>query len=172
LAQHIARLQPDVVLMDIDLGPKEPDGVEWVKRLKPEYRQVEFVMLTNYGLMLPERVFEALQVGATGYLLKNTTPDKIAQAIREVNAGGSPMSPEIARRVAEYFQKVETEKRHPKLEALTASEQEVVHGLKAGLSYQEIADKRFVELSTIQHHVRNIYQKLEVHSRAELMLKY
>jgi len=158
-------LRPDVVLMDIGL-PQE-DGIECVRKWKPKLRETHFVMLTS--LSDPQKTFDALQAGATGYVLKPPMPEQIAAAIRDVWAGGSPMSASIARFVVESFQHTETGL--PALERLTKTEREVLHDLEAGFSYKEIAARRFVDITTVQSHIRHIYEKSEVHSRTEAVNK-
>lgn len=164
-AAALPELNPDVVLMDIGLPGQ--DGIACVAQLKPAHRKVQFVMLTAQND--PKTTFFALQAGATGYILKASAPEKIAESIREVMSGGSPMSAAIARLVVESFQK--DEDASPELEKLTKTEREVLEDLEAGLSYKEIAARRFVDLSTVQSHIRNIYEKLEVHSRTEAVNK-
>lgn len=158
-------LHPEVVLMDI--GLPDMNGIHCVAQLKPSHRQVQFVMLTAQND--PKTTFQALQAGATGYILKASAPEKIAEAIREAMAGGSPMSAAIARLVVESFQKDEAT--FPELDKLTRTEREVLEDLESGFSYKEIAARRFVDLSTVQSHIRNIYEKLEVHSRTEAVNK-
>lgn len=163
--EAFASLHPDVVLMDINL-PRE-NGIDCVRKWKPTHRETHFVMLTS--LSDPQKTFEALRAGATGYVLKPPIPDKIVEAIREVVSGGSPMSRDIARLVTEFFH--EKEHKSPELEKLTRSEREVLQDLREGLFYKEIAAKRFVEISTVQTHVRHIYHTLQVHSRTEAVNK-
>lgn len=164
-SQAIAAARPDVVLMDIGL-PGE-DGIACVRKLKPLHQNTQFVMLTAQND--PQKTFTALQAGATGYLLKTAPPEKIAESVREVVGGGSPMSAAIARLVVESFQQNETEA--PELARLTKTEREVLDDLEAGYSYKEIAARRFVDMSTVQSHIRHIYEKLEVHSRTEAVNK-
>jgi DNA-binding NarL/FixJ family response regulator len=165
LGASIGALQPEVVLMDIGLPGQ--DGIACVGRLKPLYRNIQFVMLTSQND--PQKTFAALQAGATGYILKTSAPEKIAESVREVVNGGSPMSAAIARLIVESFQKDETQA--PELEKLTKTEREVLDDLEAGHSYKEIAARRFVDMSTVQSHIRHIYEKLQVHSRTEAVNK-
>lgn len=158
-------LRPDVVLMDISLP--EENGIDCVRKWKPECRETHFVMLTSQSD--PQKTFDALRAGATGYVLKPPMPEKIANAIREVASGGSPMSASIARYVVESFQQTESEL--PALEKLTKTERAVLDDLEAGFSYKEIAARRFVDITTVQSHIRHIYEKLEVHSRTEAVNK-
>lgn len=162
LEATIDAIRPDVVLMDIGLPGQ--DGIGCVRELKPRYRSTQFVMLTAHND--PGKTFQALQAGATGYILKTATPEKLAEAVREVVAGGSPMSAGIARLVVESFQPAE-----PELDKLTKTEREVLADLEAGYSYKEIAARRFIDLTTVQSHIRHIYEKLQVHSRTEAVNK-
>lgn len=161
----IAVARPDVVLMDIGLPGQ--DGIACVRALKPLYNDIMFVILTAHNE--PETTFQALQAGATGYVLKSAPPEKIAEAIREVVAGGSPMSASIARLVVESFRNVNSVVQG--LGNITKTEHEVLNDLEAGFSYKEIAARRFVDITTVQSHIRHIYEKLEVHSRTEAVNK-
>lgn len=158
-------VRPDVVLMDIGLPGH--DGIHCVGQLKPKYPDTQFVMLTAQND--PQKTFMALQAGATGYLLKTAPPEKIAESVREVVSGGSPMSAAIARLVVQSFQQSET--RAPELARLTKTEREILDDLEAGYAYKEIAARRFIDMSTVQSHIRHIYEKLEVHSRTEAVNK-
>ena len=161
----LASRQPDVVLMDISLPGKT--GIESVRTSIAENPNIAFVMFTSNEN--PSVVFEALAAGALGYVLKGGTPNQIATAIREVQAGGSPMSRQISRLVAQSF--VKTEKAYPELETLTEQEREVLEYLDQGLAYKEIAAQRFVTVHTVRTQVQSIYRKLHVHSRTEALNK-
>lgn len=165
LISTLSAIRPQVVLMDIGLPGQ--DGIACVRQLKPQHRDIHFVMLTAHND--PKRTFLALQAGATGYILKTAPPEKIAAAIREVLDGGSPMSTSIARLVVESFQ--QTQEQSSALSHLTKTEREVLDDLEAGFSYKEIAARRFVDITTVQSHIRHIYEKLEVHSRTEALNK-
>ena len=162
---QVDQLRPDLVLMDIGLPGH--DGIHCVGQLKPKYHDTQFVMLTAQND--PQKTFMALQAGATGYLLKTASPEKIAESVREVVSGGSPMSAAIARLVVQSFQQNET--RAPELARLTKTEREILDDLEAGYAYKEIAARRFIDMSTVQSHIRHIYEKLEVHSRTEAVNK-
>lgn len=166
----LGNMRPAVILVDIDLGPDRKDGIGWVRRWKHKWPSIEFIMFTNYGLTMPDRVFEALKAGATGYLLKNALPEELAEAVRTVVAGGSPMNRDIARKVISYFN--DSEKKYRELEKLTPTERSVAEELMKGGTYEEIAKRLFVGLSTIQSHVRKIYEKLALHSRHDLMRQF
>jgi DNA-binding NarL/FixJ family response regulator len=169
--------RPDVVLMDINLPGML--GTECVRQLKSLAPNLPVLMLTVYEDS--EQIFKSLMSGATGYLLKRTTKDKLLEAIREVDAGGAPMSRQIARRVVQYFQKVNdrpTDAQVPNAQApsvvvsLTEREQEVLAALAKGYAYKEIADQLKISFETVRTHLRTIYEKLHVHSRTEAVLKY
>ena len=151
----------DVVLFDVQLpGMSGVEAIEKLKVLKPE---VQFLILSAYDDA--ERIFNALRAGATGYLLKNTPPQKIIASILEVHAGGSPMSSEIARKVVTEFSRTQEAQLHH--EALTNRENEILGLLAKGLRYKEIAGKSFISIDTVRTHIRNIYLKLHVNSRWE-----
>ncbi len=155
---------PEVMLMDIGLpGMSGIDGIKLIKQQNPE---VDIVMLTVYHDS--HKIFEALRAGASGYLLKNTPLAEIKEAIEQLNAGGAPMSPQIARKVIEHFNPVN--KPAPQ-SPLTAKEKELVVGLVDGLSYKLIAERMSISVETVRFHIKNIYQKLHVHSKAEVITK-
>lgn len=155
---------PDVVLMDIHLPGIS--GIEAVKKLKAQFPSMQFIMSTVYED--DENIFESLKAGATGYLLKKTSPDKILEAITEVYNGGSPMSAQIARKVIGAFQK-----KNPIDEAseLTPKEKEILKALSKGLRYKEIAYEMEISMDTVRTHVRHIYEKLQVQSRMDAINK-
>jgi DNA-binding NarL/FixJ family response regulator len=157
-------LQADVILMDIGLPGK--NGIDCIKSCKNE-PEMNFIMFTTH--LESRSVFDALAAGATGYILKGCNPERLADAVREVHQGGSPMSREISRLVTASFKR--TEKLFPNLEKITTQEHEVLKGLDKGWSYREIAAHRFVSEHTVRSQVRSIYEKLEVHSRTEALNK-
>jgi DNA-binding NarL/FixJ family response regulator len=123
-----------------------------------------------------EQVFTSLMAGASGYLLKRTSKDKLLEAIREINDGGAPMSRPIARRVVQFFQAMKQmpqgTQRAPEVETLTDREEQVLSLLAKGHAYKEIADLMQISFETVRTHVRTVYEKLHVHSRTEATLKY
>ncbi|MFA6978756.1 MAG: response regulator transcription factor [Ignavibacteriaceae bacterium] len=159
-------LNPNVILMDINL-PDE-SGIECIKKLKPQLKHSQIVMLTMYEDS--EKVFEALASGAIGYLLKRTTKEKLLVAIKEAHNGGSPMSMEIARMVVKSFASVP--KKNEVKAALTEREWEILEQLAKGKRYKEIAETLFIGIETVRSHLRNIYEKLQVRSSTEAVLKY
>lgn len=157
--------KPDVVLMDINM--KGMNGIECVRRLKAVAPQIQIMMLTVY--QDTKQIFEALAAGATGYLLKRLTPEKLLEAIKEVHEGGGAMSGFIARKVIASFQTV---KAQDKFCHLTTREQMVLDCLARGITYKHIASELNVSLATIRTHIRHIYEKLQVHSRTEAVVMY
>jgi DNA-binding NarL/FixJ family response regulator len=155
---------PEVILMDIGLPGMS--GIDGIKLIKQKYPEIDIVMLTVYHDS--HKIFEALRAGASGYLLKNTPLAEIKEAIEQLQAGGAPMSPQIARKVIEHFNPANK----PKPESpLTAKEKEIVVGLVDGLSYKMIGDRMNISVETVRFHIKNIYQKLHVHSKAEVITK-
>lgn len=167
--EALARLpavRPDVVLMDINLGGM--DGIECVRRLKGLMPEAQVLMLTVFEDT--DRIFQALAAGATGYLLKRMAPPKLLEAIRDVHAGGSPMSAPIARKVVQSFQSAST--RPGAAPTLSPREQAVLHGLAEGLAYKQIAGHLGVSIHTVRNYIRRIYEKLHVQSRTEAVAKF
>lgn len=164
--------RPDVVLMDINMPGML--GTECVHHLRAAVPGLPVLMLTVYDDS--EQVFKSLMAGATGYLLKRTSKDKLLEAIREINSGGAPMSRQIAKRVVQFFQEIRQVPaevtRAPEVKNLTDREEQVLASLAKGLSYKEIADTLKISFETVRTHVRSVYEKLHVHSRTEAVLKY
>jgi DNA-binding NarL/FixJ family response regulator len=154
-------IKPEIVLMDINLPGM--DGVECVRRLKLILPATQIVILTVYENT--NIIFGALTAGASGYLLKRSSPEQIVEAIRDVHGGGSPMSSHIARKVVASFQKVVNPVRE--YEKLSAREQQVLDYLAKGFLYREIAEDLKITYATVHTHVRHIYEKLHVRSRTE-----
>jgi DNA-binding NarL/FixJ family response regulator len=161
----LPRHKADVVLMDINLPGM--DGVECVRQLKAKMPEAQFVMLTVYEDN--HRLFKSLMAGASGYLLKRTSPAKLLSAIREAHEGGSPMTPQIARRVVQHFQKAPEPP--SEIQKLTPREQEVLNQLAKGFRYKEIVDNLGISSGTLHSYIRSIYEKLHVHSRTEAVVK-
>jgi len=158
--------KPSVVLMDVNLPGIS--GIECVRRLKPLLPDTQFVMLTVYED--PEHIFNALAVGACGYLLKRVSRAELIEALQEVHAGGSPMSSNIARKVVQSFQRPA----HQSCEAmeLSAREREVLELLARGFLYKEIADLLHISGPTVNTYIRRIYEKLHVRSRSQAVAKF
>lgn len=165
--EELPAKKPEVVLMDINLpGIKGP---ECVRRLKPLLPQTQFVMLTVYEDS--DHIFQALQAGATGYLLKQTRKEELLAALRDVYAGGSPMSANIARKVVQCFHSPDPDP-VPEEALPSPREREVLNLLARGYLYKEIADALKISQVTVNTYVRRIYEKLHVHSRSQAIAKY
>jgi DNA-binding NarL/FixJ family response regulator len=162
----IASRKPDVVLMDVKL-PKM-DGVECVRLLKTQLPDTLVIMLTVHDDN--DSLFNSILAGADGYLLKDTAPDRLVEAIAEARSGGSPMTPQVARRIVQRFRK--TDATPAPMENLTAREKEVLEQLALGSRYKEISDRLGISLDGIRFHIRGVYNKLHVHSRTEAVLKF
>jgi DNA-binding NarL/FixJ family response regulator len=162
-------LKPDVVLMDINLGSHE-SGIDLVRNLKPRIPGTNFMMCTVYEEN--EKIFEALSAGASGYILKKTDPAKMLDAIRELYAGGAPMSSQIARKVVAAFQNPAGGREGQELDVLSAREREILELLSKGLMYKEIAAELFLSPETVRKHVYHIYEKLHVNNRVAAVNKY
>ncbi|MDQ1089566.1 MULTISPECIES: response regulator transcription factor [unclassified Siphonobacter] len=157
---HLQQDNPDVVLMDIELpGMTGIEGITKIKKIRPQTNIIVITVYENDDL-----VFKALCAGAGGYLTKNMPPSRLLDAIQEIQNGGAPMSTNVARMVVQSFQK---NRNSP----LTSRETEVLELLAKGKSYSTIADELFVDKETIRTHIKNIYWKLEVHSKAEAIEK-
>jgi DNA-binding NarL/FixJ family response regulator len=162
---RVVQDSPDVILTD--LGLPGMSGIILVGRLRELLPGTPILVLTVHGE--DRHVFDALCTGACGYLLKDVEPARLLASIREIHAGGAPMSPEVARRVVFMFQKFAL----PRTEQiqLSAREMEVLQLLSEGQSYKTCADRLSVSLDTIRFHVRNIYERLHVHSKSEAVMK-
>ena len=156
---------PDVLLADIGLPGMS--GIEGVRRLAAVLPRTQILMLTVYDDN--EHIFEAICAGASGYLLKDTPPERLLDAIREVIDGGAPMTPAIARKVVATFQRVAPAKDAGA--GLSSRETEVLRLLAGGHSYKTAAAQLDVSLDTVRFHIRHIYDKLHVHSKSEAVLK-
>jgi DNA-binding NarL/FixJ family response regulator len=165
--QMIPVHKPQVVIMDLQL----PDfsGIECTIRLKRVMPEVQILVYTVYGDN--EQVFKALEAGASGYLLKRSTPEEILQAIVDVHQGGAPMTGEIARKVVQSFRKKEAAPVR-ETEGLTTREEEILGLLARGFVTKEIAEQLSVSVDTVRFHLKNIYAKLHVRSRTEAVVKY
>jgi DNA-binding NarL/FixJ family response regulator len=157
----------DVVLMDI--GLPGANGIEGVKKAKEINPDLNILMLTVYEES--SVVFEALCAGACGYLVKKTPPSRLLEAIKDIYEGGSPMSSHIARQIITVFHQKKSFNNHQSSHDLTQREKEVLTLLSEGNNYQEIADKIFISVDTVRHHIRNIYRKLHAHSQSEAVAK-
>ena len=168
--QKLPLLNPTVVLMDIGLGDGI-NGIEVVRELKESNPQILFLMCTIYEE--DEKIFEALRAGASGYILKKTSPAKLLEGIQELIDGGAPMSSQIASKVVTAFQNnaIATGTGNA-IDLLTKRENEILEMLATGLLYKEIADKMLITPGTVRKHVYHIYEKLHVGNRIEAVNKY
>jgi DNA-binding NarL/FixJ family response regulator len=172
--KQLPQVKPDVVLMDINLGGGE-SGIDCVKELKPLIPATNFMMCTVYEE--DEKIFEALNAGASGYILKKTPPSKLIEAIHELSEGGAPMSSQIARKVVAAFQKTTPPAHHTDtsgtgISVLSNREKEILELLSRGLMYKEIAADLFISQETVRKHVYHIYEKLHVTNRVEAVNKF
>jgi DNA-binding NarL/FixJ family response regulator len=163
--EKLPALAPDIVIMDINLPGMS--GIECIKTIKEKCPGTQFMMFTVYET--DDKILQALQAGATGYLLKRTEPSRILESIKELSQGGSPMSSNIARKLVNifFYAKVKTKK-----EVLSGRENEVLQLLADGLLYKEIAERLHIGHGTVRQHIHNIYEKLHVQNRTEAVNKY
>jgi len=162
---EFARVPPQVALVDI--GLPGISGLEGTRILRERFPGLQVIILTVYDD--DDRIFQALCAGAYGYLLKNTPPARLMDGIREVANGGSPVSPEIARRVFTLFQKVRPP--DPSQNDLTPHEVRILKLLVDGYNYKTTALELGVSVNTVSFHMRHIYEKLQVHSKSEAVSK-
>lgn len=162
----IPKLQPHVVMMDIHLP--NLSGIECTAKLKAQLPELRVLILTVYED--GEKIFEALKAGASGYILKRSKPQDIIDAIRELIAGGAPMTPEIALKVVESFRRPPATT--TEVTGLSRRETEVLEGLARGLANKEIADELSVGVETVRWHLKQIYEKLHVRCRTEAAVKF
>lgn len=156
----------DIALFDIELPGMS--GIECLYRLKGVYPELKCMMLTNFDDA--ENIFKAIKAGASSYILKNTTSEKIIEAITDLNNGGSPMSSQIARKVLEAFN-LHVNTHNDSFHSLSFREQEIIHFLAQGFRYKDIGKKLFISEDTVRTHIRNIYGKLQVNCRSEALRK-
>jgi len=164
--KELPRKEPDVVLMDINLPGM--NGVECVRQLKIALPKLQVLMLTVYEDS--DSLFKSFRAGASGYLLKRTASARLLEAIQDVHEGGSPMTPQLARRVVQFFSAPVQE--DSSFSKLTPGEREFLDQLANGYTYKEIADRMTITIDTVRSYVRTVYEKLHVHSRTEAVVKY
>ncbi len=163
---RISQTHPTPLLVLSDIGlPGGRSGIEGLPLIRQRVPQAQVVMLSVFTDAA--RVVEALRAGAVGYLEKSTRPAQLKEALLQVMAGGSPMSPGIARHVIRFFQPAPVASG----EALTPREQEIVRAIEDGLSYKLIADRLGISIDTVRNHIRSVYRKLEVNSKAEVIAR-
>ncbi len=164
--KELPRKEPDVVLMDINLPGM--NGVECVRQLKMSLPRLQVLMLTVYEDS--DSLFKSFRAGASGYLLKRTASARLLEAIQDVHEGGSPMTPQLARRVVQFFSG--PPQQDTPFSKLTPGEREFLDQLANGYTYKEIADRMKITIDTVRSYVRTVYEKLHVHSRTEAVVKY
>jgi DNA-binding NarL/FixJ family response regulator len=168
MEEALARIEadvPDVLLSDIGLPGMS--GIQGIRLIKDRYPEMQVLMLTVYDD--DDRIFDALCAGASGYLLKRTPPAKLLDSIREAMSGGAPVSPEVASRVIKFFREFHNAEREDY--DLTPHETRLLKLLTEGYNYQSAAEKLGVSYNTVKFHVRHIFDKLQVHSKSEAVLK-
>jgi DNA-binding NarL/FixJ family response regulator len=163
--ENIEETQPDVILMDIELPVIS--GIEAVKMIREKYPDLKILMETIFEE--DKKIFQSICNGAQGYILKNTPPDGILNAIREVYEGGAPMTPTIASKVLRLFKT--NLSGNDESYGLSSREKEILKCLVEGMSYKMIADTCFISADTVNGHIKNIYKKLQVHSKSEAVVK-
>lgn len=156
---------PDVVLLDIGLPGKT--GIEFLRQCRNISPSTQYLMCTVFED--EEKIFNSLKAGATGYIVKNSSPEKIIESIIDIRNGGSPMSAAIARKVVQAFNRPQPQT--DEYNSLTPREREILTYLEDGLRYKEIAGKLNLSVETVRTHIRNIYVKLQVQSRTEALNK-
>ena len=151
----------------MDIGLPHISGIEGVRTVKENFPGIEILMFTVFED--DEKIFEALKAGASGYLLKKSSAEEIIEAIRSLYYGGSPMSASIARKVI-FPSRINITNQKEDFQ-LTTRENEILHSLVDGLSYKKLAEKYFISISTVRTHIRHIYEKLHVNSKAQAVAK-
>ncbi len=170
----IPLVKPQVVLMDIGLG--STNGIDIVKELKPLHPEILFMMCTIYEE--EEKIFDALRAGASGYILKKSSPSKLTDAISELVDGGAPMNSQIAMKVVNAFkhlpvqEALATDQQLNEMTVLSRREKEILERLAQGKIYKEIGMELFISAETVRKHVYHIYEKLHVKNRVEAVNKY
>lgn len=163
VVKEVTELKPDVILMDIEMPGIT--GVEAVKKIRTKDRNAQIIMLTVFDDQ--GHIFEALQSGANGYLLKRNASDRLVQSIEEVLSGGAPMSPSIARLIISEMQLRKPQENYQ----LSVREKEILKSLATGYSFKLIASDLEISLETVRTHIKKIYEKLQVHSQIEAVSK-
>jgi DNA-binding NarL/FixJ family response regulator len=166
LIQNLKESKPDVVLMDIEMPGLS--GIEAIKILKENFPEVKVLMETIFEDN--NKIFDSICNGAEGYILKNTPPALILSAIKEIYEGGAPMTPSVASKVLKMFKKNSSSTTKEELD-LTEREKEILKSLVEGMSYKMIAATYFISIDTVSGHIKNIYKKLQVHSKSEAVAK-
>ena len=166
LLKNISQARPDVVLMDIEMPGIS--GIEAVALIKEEFPEMKILMETIFDD--DEKIFNSICAGAEGYILKHTSPAEIMEAITEIHEGGSPMTPSIANRVLKMVKDKPAFSQKESFD-LSVREKEILFCLVKGMSYKMVADTCFISIETVNVHIKNIYRKLQVHSKSEAVIK-
>jgi len=166
LLQNVTQANPDVIMMDINMPGTS--GIEAVMIITEKHPAIQILMQTVFED--EDKIFAAICAGASGYMLKKTAPHKMIEAVREIYAGGSPMTASVAAKVLKMFR---LQSGSPKSEFvdLSAREKEILGLLVSGKSYKAIASSCFISIDTVSTHIRHIYEKLHVHSKSEAVAK-
>lgn len=168
ILQNCQESMPDIILMDIDMPLV--NGIEGLRMIRPKFPLINVLMLTVFEEN--EKIFEAIQSGASGYLLKNSSLEDIIKAIHTVQEGGAPLSPYVAKKILAYHSMQLNNPKNQLAEKLSDRELEVIQLLADGNSAKMIAERMFLSQNTILTHLKRIYQKLEVHSAIEAIKKF
>lgn len=161
IIQKLESVLPVILLMDIDMPGM--NGIEGVRLIKEHFPAIEIIMFTIFED--DDKIFDSLIAGANGYILKKNQPSRIVEALQEIQEGGAPMSPGIAQKVMQMFRNTQA---RPKTSfQLSKREMDILNGLVKGQTYKEMANDLFVSVETIRTHLKNIYEKMHVHSKAE-----
>jgi len=166
IERKIEKSRPDVIIMDIDLPGM--NGIDAVKIIHEKFPSIRVLMQTVFDDN--DKIFAAIRAGASGYILKKATPAKIIEAIRETYNGGAPMTPSIAEKVLNMF-RIQTQQTQAEKIDLSDREKEILTLLVKGKSYKMIAADCFISIDTVNSHIKNIYEKLHVHSKSEAVVK-
>ncbi len=164
--QHVKHFKPDVIMTDIEMPVM--NGIDTTRLIKNEYPGMKILILTVFEDK--EKIFQALCAGGSGYLLKNSTPEQILQALTDTYKGGSPLSPSVAKLVVQFFQLNMPEATADDYN-LTPKEKELLECLADGKSYKMIADKMSISIETVKTHIKSVYRKLHVNSSHEAVAK-
>lgn len=164
--EQLRALDADVAIVDIKL--EDTTGTEVLKNVRSHNLHTQYIMCTSFEN--DENIYEALKAGATGYLLKGESMEKIISSIKEVYLGGVPMTAAVSRKVLQYFSKA-CDSKNPVAEMLTETETEVLNLLAKGFLYKEIAQQKYVSIDTVKKHISNIYRKLQVNNKVEAINK-
>ena len=166
LLKNVTHAKPDVILMDIEMPGI--NGIEAVSLIKEEFPEMKILMETIFDD--DEKIFTSICAGAEGYILKHTPPAEIIEAIKEIHEGGSPMTPSIANRVLKMVKDKPVFSDKESFD-LSTREKEILFCLVKGMSYKMVADTCFISIETVNVHIKNIYRKLQVHSKSEAVAK-